>query len=969
MARLWTCGFELQDASATPKEWLSSTGTPTISTTVHRAGAASLRINPTAATQYVEQQLDSGTVKRTLHRFYLRITTLPSADCNLYGIGQSGFFPGLLRLKTTGVLTLRDGFTSADIGTTSAALSTGVWHRIELDYTDVAGTAGSFTGAFKGYLNGVEFSSTLCSNTNGWSRVRIGAQTAVSADLHIDDVAVNDTTGSVQTGLPGPGNVVHLAPNAAGDNAGWATTVGGTSNWQRVSEITPDDATTYNATVATGTTTIDDHNLSSTATAGVSGERVTLVQVGGRIGSNAVTAASLVYRIKSQTAGTVLESASVSVALNGWATHKAAAPFIQQLTSYTDPQAGGAWTTALLDQAQIGYRSNVSQTTARRVSALWALVETIPITTTALTLAAATEAAQPLARRKTITLGVATETSTARILGQPIAQLKDSFDDNTVDTAKWPSNYNTAGAPPTEAGGRAVVPCGTGYAAYGSAYAWTLQGSQLSCRLYPAALSGATTECWSQVLIQTATAGTDVTVEYNAPTGTLAMAVRVGYNDPGYTAIAYDPVAHAYIRIREASGNLHWETSPDGSTWTIRRTATAPAWVAEPGLQVQLISHRSDGVANAAEYDSLNISTGQTAALTVASETDTGQSLTRLKSRTLPIASESTAAQPAGKTKTKALGTAVEADAGQTLPRRKQKALAPAGSSETAQPLARSKRKTVGVASTTQSAQALAGRKTEGLALVGETDAARPLAGTKRLALGPAGETSSARPAVGGKTRALGRASETVTALLLAPSSGMQAAEETSAARPLARSKRTVLGVASESAAARPLGSLKSRALLPGAESATSLPLGGGKARALAPAVEAWTARPLTGAKARALTTAGETSSARVLTGTMAGVLGAAQAVDTARPLAGGKRLTVGAAAEVSSARIGPYYRLAVAVETVQALALVGSRQQPADRLTAGTSGPVLTADTDGPVLVTSSSGPSLSASVTSGGG
>ncbi|MFE7188013.1 hypothetical protein, partial [Streptomyces erythrochromogenes] len=72
----------------------------------------------------------------------------------------------------------------------------------------------------------------------------------------------------------------------------------------------------------------------------------------------------------------------MSVALNGWATHKAAAPYPYQLTSYTNPQTGAAWTAAGLDTAQIGYRANVSQTTARRVSTLWALVEFQPVATT-----------------------------------------------------------------------------------------------------------------------------------------------------------------------------------------------------------------------------------------------------------------------------------------------------------------------------------------------------------------------------------------------------------------------------------------------------------------------------------------------------------------------------------------------------------------------------------------------------------
>lgn len=974
MARLWTCGFELQSAAA-GVEILSVTGTPTISTTVHRAGAASLRINPTAATQYAEQQITGGVVGRYFHRFYLRVATLPAATTPVYAIGQSGYFPCYLRLSATGTLRLHDAFLGADVGTASAALTVGQWYRVELDHTDVTGAESPPGTRPKGdvvaYVDGANFSGTAqMSNINGFSRIRMGAVVAGTMDVHLDDVAVNDTSGSTQNGLPGPGNVIHLRPDSAGDNAGWATTVGGSSNWGRVSEITPDDATTYNETTAAGTTATDDHNLSSTSAAGISGERVKLVAVGGRIGSNAATAASLVYRIKSQTAGTVFESGSVSVAVSGWATHKGAMPYVHQLTSYTDPQAGGSWTTALLDQAQIGYRSNVSQATVRRVSALWALVETVPITIAALTSASETAGAQPLARRKTLALGTATETSTARalnpVIGVGFAALADGFTDNVVDPVKWPDSYDPGGF--TEAGGRARVACSTSYNAYASAETYRLRESHVHVRMWPPAAGGAVAEAWAQLLVQTQTLGTDAIFEVSAITGNLIMASRTGYFDPAQVAITYDSVAHAWLRIRETGGNLLWDTSPDGSTWTNRRTSTSPAWVGDTTLQVQLIAHRDGGVDDFAEFDSFNTGAGQTIALVPAVESAAARSLAGAKSRPAGVASEATAAQLLGKRKARAQGTATENTAAQLLARGKRRALPPATASETAQALARTKRRAAGVAASADAAQPLAGRKARAAGAVGETSTALALARTKRLTLGVALDTSTARPLTGGKTRAVGIAEETSTALLLSSASSLQPAEETTTARPLGGRKRLILGVAVDTAAARPLGILKSRALLPGVESASSLPLGGGKARALAPAEEAYTARTLAGAKARALTPAGETSSSLPLTGSATGALGGAEALDTARPLTGTKRLSLGTAVEVTQALIGPYYRLGVALEVTQALPLTGARQRPADSLTPGAAGPVLVPDADGPQLAASSSAPHLTTTSTNGG-
>ncbi|MEW2164411.1 hypothetical protein AB0912_15665 [Streptomyces sp. NPDC007084] len=394
MARMYTCGFELLSAAAL-MEWQDSNGSPAISQTIHRAGNASLRITPSGATQYIEHQLTSGVVQRTFHRFYLYITALPAADCNIYGIGQSGYFPGVLRLTSTGQLQLRDNQAAVNLGSPTGVLSTGRWYRVELDFTDVGGTLTAGVSAFKGYLDGVQFADTLCTNINGFSRFRVGAiQSATAMDVCIDDIAVNDDTGTVQNGLPGPGSVVHLQPAGAGDNNTW-TGVGGTAgaanNWTRVAEAPPDDATTYNQTAATGTTATDDFTVSSPASAGIgASDAITLVAVGARIGSTATTTASIVTRIKGQSGGTVSESPSTSVAVNGWSTHKSAVPRLYQLTTYSNPQTADAWTPATLAAAQIGYRASISQSTTRRVSTLWALVEFVPNQTTSINLGATT---------------------------------------------------------------------------------------------------------------------------------------------------------------------------------------------------------------------------------------------------------------------------------------------------------------------------------------------------------------------------------------------------------------------------------------------------------------------------------------------------------------------------------------------------------------------------------------------------
>lgn len=425
MARLWSCGFELQSATAL-MEWDSTPGAsaPVISTSTKRSGAASLRVNPTAQTRYIEHQLDaSGTVKQTFHRFYLNIATLPSATTAVYAIGQSGFFPCYIRLTTAGKIELYDGNNSAVVQTGATTLSTGVWYRVEVDHNDGA----SGTGTVTVYLNGVSECTGAVSVISGFSRVRLGVYNpGTTADLYFDDVAVNDTSGSAQTGLPGEGSIVHLRPNASGDSNTWQTSAGGAGSATNVAaedEVTPDDATTYLKRIAT-TIKVDDYNVDSSASAGIgSGDAITLVAVGVRGGAISATASTdrdILLRLKSQASGTVVKSASSTnrLNINGWTSHAAAVPRLHKLISYTDPQAGGAWTAAKLDTMQIGMENQTSVTTEVRVTAVWALVEYVPATTIthAIGLITVSETPQAPTRRKLRNIGLVSEANAPQAL-------------------------------------------------------------------------------------------------------------------------------------------------------------------------------------------------------------------------------------------------------------------------------------------------------------------------------------------------------------------------------------------------------------------------------------------------------------------------------------------------------------------------------------------------------------------------
>lgn len=185
--------------------------------------------------------------------------------------------------------------------------------------------------------------------------------------------------------------------------------------------------------------------------------------------------------------------------------------------------------------------------------------------------------------------------------------LADDFTSTSVNTTRWPDNYNTAGLPlPDQPAGRARVPADTGFAAYASDNVYTLQGSYVHAQVVPPAANGAA-EAYAQLLVLSSTVGTNVTFEVDTASNTVLMATRVGFVDQSSQTLGYDATDHAWLRIRESGGTLYWETAPDGRTWTVRFSTLSPSWVSATDIAVQLLAHRSAGTQNWAEFDNVNI--------------------------------------------------------------------------------------------------------------------------------------------------------------------------------------------------------------------------------------------------------------------------------------------------------------------------------------------------------------------------
>lgn len=183
-----------------------------------------------------------------------------------------------------------------------------------------------------------------------------------------------------------------------------------------------------------------------------------------------------------------------------------------------------------------------------------------------------------------------------------IETLQDNFDVDRLATL-WPASFGG----PTIVDGRVRITTDTNYNGIQSDATFTFNGSYAFVQAFMNAAGGATVEAFTEMLVQSGTGGTDIAFAYNAVTGNLTMANRVGYSDGGAVNITYNATTHRWLRIMITGGNILWDTSTDGISWTNRRTTAASAWTTSgTTLYVTIQTHRNNGTNDYCELDNFN---------------------------------------------------------------------------------------------------------------------------------------------------------------------------------------------------------------------------------------------------------------------------------------------------------------------------------------------------------------------------
>ena len=378
MARQMSIGFELNEVSP-GVEWTNTSGAPNapaIQSTVVRSGTYAGRITSLSSGTpkwFSHQFANSPSTAQWWHRMYFCFAAWPSAENRFIVINDaSGLATPIVyfTIDNGGVLRLYDE-DGQITGTSTLSLDT--WYRIE-DHVDLV-AAGS--DIVRGYVDGTEFAGSAARSLSAGVMqitygLNLGSEANTAGDLYLDDYACNNPNTAFQNSLPGPGKIIHLKPNADGDNTAW------TGGWAEVDEVSPNE-TDF---IASGTLdAIEDMNLEATPADLDSGATVNVVQVGFRNNLSSATGTDprAVLRIKASSGGTVEESSDIVLNTTAWRTHNDGVVLQYLLTLYDLPGASTtAWTKATLDTAQIGARCSLGDADNFQITTEWLLVDYVP---------------------------------------------------------------------------------------------------------------------------------------------------------------------------------------------------------------------------------------------------------------------------------------------------------------------------------------------------------------------------------------------------------------------------------------------------------------------------------------------------------------------------------------------------------------------------------------------------------------
>lgn len=383
MARIFTCGFEENNVLETM--WTTvAIGSPTIQSTTKGSGTYAARFNQGAggASHGISRSLSAADTAGTYSlEFWLRVADFPDTlpqSLFIWGntnSGATGSGPIHVRLTTGPKLQIRNVLTATNTdGTTTLSINTD--YHVSLKVVLGDSPNGSVELRLDGAVEASQTSTDTLESTFGFQKFFVGLMAggevaSANYDIFIDDLRINDETGTFETGYPTVGSKIALVKPASDNTVAWERT-GGITNADSVDDLpgTPDDLTTYNSEAVT-LNSVDRLNITALPAEVPSDADMILMDVYARIGSNQASAASLRLKIWDESS-TLTDGPTAVASTNGWELLLIGPNNEHQVFDL------GMRTKGNVEAFNLGYE-NITDiaTRERRITALWANVEWI----------------------------------------------------------------------------------------------------------------------------------------------------------------------------------------------------------------------------------------------------------------------------------------------------------------------------------------------------------------------------------------------------------------------------------------------------------------------------------------------------------------------------------------------------------------------------------------------------------------
>jgi hypothetical protein len=183
--------------------------------------------------------------------------------------------------------------------------------------------------------------------------------------------------------------------------------------------------------------------------------------------------------------------------------------------------------------------------------------------------------------------------------------LVDRFDDGVISDA-WSRDSVTNGCVISEGGGvLRLTPAATAGSGcqLASSTAYDLRGKAFVVRV--AQMVDTSTQVQAYLRLADFAAGSDHYVGFFQRGGQLLAQSRAGGAETD-VAVTWNATDHAWWRIREASGMVIWETSPDGTAWSMRRMSAAPVSLTRIVVDLSVENGAGAATPGAAHFDDFN---------------------------------------------------------------------------------------------------------------------------------------------------------------------------------------------------------------------------------------------------------------------------------------------------------------------------------------------------------------------------